>query len=153
MADWRAVPGVPGYEVSAEGQVRELGKVVMVNGRPVGKPARIVAVTPTEGGYEKVSLSGRPWLLHVLVALVWIGPPPAGMVVDHINGIRSDNRAANLRYLTQKRNVQVGKASKLDEQRAARIRAKYGTKTQAEIAAEEGVSQQQVSKVQRGKAW
>lgn len=33
---------------------------------------------------------------HVIVAEVWLGPRPAGMVVDHIDGCRTNNAAVNL---------------------------------------------------------
>lgn len=44
---------------------------------------------------------GRQTLLlhHVIV-----GRPPAGLMVDHINGIPLDNRRANLRFVTRQQN-------------------------------------------------
>ncbi len=44
---------------------------------------------------------GRHTLLHHFV----VGKPPAGMVTDHINGNRDDNRRCNLRHVTQARNL------------------------------------------------
>ena len=41
---------------------------------------------------------------HILVAIAWLGPRPAGCVVDHLNGILSDYRAANLQWITPTEN-------------------------------------------------
>lgn len=41
---------------------------------------------------------------HTLMALTWIGPRPAGMEIDHINGDRCDYRADNLQYVTPEEN-------------------------------------------------
>jgi hypothetical protein len=43
-------------------------------------------------------------LVHSVVAESFIGPIPDGCEVDHMNGVRSDNRADNLRYLTRSEN-------------------------------------------------
>ena len=42
--------------------------------------------------------------VHILMALTWIGPLPAGHVVDHINGDIFDWRVDNLQYITPKEN-------------------------------------------------
>ena len=41
----------------------------------------------------------------------WNGPIPEGLTVDHINGIRDDNRLINLRLLTPEDNVREGRSS------------------------------------------
>ena len=44
-------------------------------------------------------------LVHHAVALAWIGlMPDAGYVVDHLNGLVTDNRACNLSWVTPEEN-------------------------------------------------
>lgn len=151
---WAAIPGFDPFQVNEDGEVRRPGRVGLVNGRPVGKPPKLVAQAVNEDGYREVRLHGRRALVHVLVARAFLGPPPSPKhVVDHKNGLRSDARLSNLRYLTGTENTQAGLSAKLDHRRAERIRRRYGKETQADIAAAEGVSQQTVSRVVRGKAW
>ncbi len=55
------------------------------------------------GGYLKVNLNKRNEYLHRLAWVITYGVWPAG-VVDHINGIKDDNRIANLRDVTRSAN-------------------------------------------------
>ena len=54
---------------------------------------------------------------HILashaVHLAWIGPIPDGFVVDHLNGVTTDNRASNLQAVTPAENVRRAKLLKI----------------------------------------
>lgn len=55
-------------------------------------------------GYRAISYRGRQWYEHRLAWLLSNGVEPSGQV-DHINGIRTDNRLANLRVATPSQNA------------------------------------------------
>ena len=50
-------------------------------------------------GYDCVNLQNRTYLVHSLVAQVFLGTP-SGLLstIKHVNGIKDDNRVENLKY-------------------------------------------------------
>lgn len=56
-------------------------------------------------GYKTVRLGGRSYKLHRLAWLHATGSWPTGDI-DHINGVRHDNRLCNLRDVSRKTNLQ-----------------------------------------------
>ena len=54
-------------------------------------------------GYRKIYILGIPILAHRAVWAYHYGEWPKGQI-DHINGVRSDNRLQNLRDVTQREN-------------------------------------------------
>jgi len=102
----------------ALGDVRELvsynaetGTFTWNKTRPyctVGKPAG--GLTPY--GYVRIVLCGRPYQAHRLAWFYTYGRWPSHEI-DHINGVRDDNRLANLREATPSQN-QANKAMRSD---------------------------------------
>lgn len=103
--EWRKIPDWP-YEVSDHGRVRRSWA------GPSTTAGRVLK-TPVDSstGYPQVRLSNgsrdsaRTFRVHRLVALVFLGPCPAGKVVNHQNGDKTDNRPDNLEYVSQPDNV------------------------------------------------
>lgn len=57
-------------------------------GKPVGKNAT---------GYVTVEINGKTVPAHRIIWIIANGEIPCGMMIDHINGVRNDNRIGNLR--------------------------------------------------------
>ncbi len=61
-----------------------------------------------ERGYRRINIDGKSYYEHRLAWLFTHGSWPTGDV-DHANGDRSDNRAANLRLATRQQNLRNGR--------------------------------------------
>lgn len=98
---WAPVVGAEGrYEVSDRGRVRSL----------LGRAPRLLTLKPNSNGYLTVNIySGsrprRRRSVHQLVAEAFIGPHPPDTDVRHLNGVKTDCRAANLAYGTRSQNM------------------------------------------------
>lgn len=67
----------------------------------------------TKKGYAYISIDGKGYMAHRLARMYIDGQMPAAQV-DHINGIRHDNRAANLRHATNTTNLQNLRTARSD---------------------------------------
>lgn len=111
---WLPVPGFEGlYEASSHGSIRSLQRTARVRGGALRTvPGRVLAATGGRGRagrYPTVALciDGVRFdrSVHVLIALTFIGPRPAGQVVRHADDIGSHLCDGNLSYGTQAENV------------------------------------------------
>lgn len=153
--EWRSVVDFPAYSVSSLGRVR---RELSNQGGPAG---RLVKGSPNNCGYLQVQFwAGRTRrerirLVHHLVMEAFVGQRPEGHVVNHKNGVKTDNRLVNLEYCTPAENsthaaqvLRVGR-SKLGEGEAIAIRwmrAHCGT-THRALAAMFGVSQPAITHI------
>ena len=106
---WRDVPSLPGILVSNEGRVMH---VPHRGPMPKGKGTRPYGGQPTFGVWNKadarfiISVSGKTYKVHRLVAEAFHGPAPFdGAVVMHLDENAANNRASNLQWGTQKENL------------------------------------------------
>lgn len=150
---WREIPGFPDYQSSSLGEIRSCKS---------GKWKPIRATLHSKTGYLAVSLRvGGQYVtrsVHRLIALTFIGPAD-GRDVNHMNGIKRDNRLANLEYLSRGDNHRhayrtrlrepVGR--KLSDEQVREISALQGVGTQDEIARAFGVCRASVGLIHNGK--
>jgi HNH endonuclease/NUMOD4 motif len=105
---WRPVAGHAGYEISSDGRVRSVDRVItsMRKGGPVQARlnGRVLAVSTANSGYLIAMIGrARPYI-HSLVLEAFVGPRPPGHQAAHGNGDRRDNRVGNLRWATRAEN-------------------------------------------------
>lgn len=103
---WKPIPGFPHYEASSEGRVRSIDRYLPFRGKKRLYHGRIIAPRPLPNGYQRIA-AGRncDTYIHRLVCLAFHGEPSQPkMDVNHKNGIKSDNRAENLEWMTRSEN-------------------------------------------------
>jgi len=90
MERWKFVPGSLKYEVSDQGRVRHI--------------KRILSPRLFKNGYLNVQLPGKQAYVHRLVLSAFIGTIPEGYEVNHLNGNKTDNKLKNLECVTPHQN-------------------------------------------------
>lgn len=97
------------YEVSSLGRVRGLDRMATGAAKKMKIRARVLRTRVRKDGYLTVNFSfngrGSQFAVHRLVALAFIGNKERHPVVNHKNGVKTDNRASNLEWVTQQQNV------------------------------------------------
>ena len=167
--EWREIPGFWGYEVSSHGNVRSWRVPRWRNKRAV-KPHPVKLRRAR--GYNRVFLQdsdekSKPFQVHRLVALMFIGTPPSDAhEIGHKNDDKTDNRAENLEWVTRQQNIQqrndrsrqawgsaVNTAKlKPDDVRAIRRAVTNGLRN-CDLARSFGVSHAAISSIVKGRSW
>jgi HNH endonuclease len=127
----------------------------------------VIMRTSLGNGYLKLELLGKHLTVHRLVAEAFLGRCPSGAQVNHINGVKTDNRVSNLEYVTRSENMKHAfrlglqsnqgerhSQSRLTDEKVREIRQllAVGFK-QAEVAKMMNVHQTAVSRANSGKRW
>lgn len=109
---WKPVSNYDGlYEVSNLGRVRSLNRIIVRrNGYRKTLKGTVLKKMLNSNGYECVELYNRDFvrkrkLVHCLILGSFDENKEKKPCIDHINGCRTDNRLENLRWCTQKENV------------------------------------------------
>lgn len=63
------------------------------------------AGTSDNKGHLVVGYKRKMYKVHRVIYEIFHGPIPKGMAIDHINGIKYDNRVDNLRLVTRSQNM------------------------------------------------
>lgn len=116
METWKDIPGYEGiYQASTSGNIRTVEGKITSNAR-CAKRRWKSRVLKGRGDYyatgRKVSLwkDGRckDCLVARLVAITFLGAPPDGFTVNHIDGNRMNNAVENLEWLSLADNIRHG---------------------------------------------
>lgn len=114
IEEWKPIKGYEEiYEVSNMGRIKALG--FKKNNKSRSKKGLLQPFT--SNSYQKVSLTDRnskakTYFIHQLVAKHFIDNSNNYNIVDHINTNKADNRYFNLRWTTQKGNMNNDKTIK-----------------------------------------
>jgi hypothetical protein len=160
MSEWRDV-----HEFEGMYQVNEYGTV-----RNARTGRELKARKNTKGYYQVVLQKDKKshWkLVHRLVAMAFVPGYVPGLTVDHLNNIKYDNRANNLKWVTLLANRQRATTDGLIVKGSDRLNSKLsenivccmyileseGKFSQQQIADFLGVSRPVVNRVLAGKTW
>lgn len=174
---WRPAVGFEGYyEVSSMGRVRSIDRIV--RGKFGGdhlQPGRVLKQAVKVHGYHFVNLScdGRARCQHVhrLVAKAFLTADDARPEVNHKSGVKSDNSASNLEWVTKSENSKHAYRTGLRERKGptpkfgmdnpgarhstevvlAIVAARANGETFKQISERLGVSQAQACRIANGK--
>jgi len=163
--EWRPVVGFEGwYEVS------NLGNIKRVKAACGARPGKVLKTPRNKLGYPQVFFSvlnhysGHS--VHRLVAAAFIGSPPVGKpFVNHIDGNKANNKAANLEYVSHAENtahsIRLGLTfqgsrcfgAKITEDDVRQIRALRGQMVPREVGRKFGIAGDTVRSIWYRKTW
>lgn len=163
MEKWLKIPGFSGkYMISSTGLVKSFKY----------KKEAILKPRPNDTGYLRIVLykDGMSFVMpiHRLVAEAFIPNPDNKPFINHINGLKDDNRSENLEWCTHSENMRHAHAnglinlngennpnSKLKKRDVVRIRKLYikGGVTQKELANDFDTTQSRISRIVNNKNW
>ncbi len=148
--EWKNVENF-NYQVSSIGEIKN------------NLTYRILKLRIDKNGYNDILLSNngfkKRFKVHRLVAIAFIPNPENKQEVNHINGIKNDNRFENLEWVTSNENEKHAfindlKHTKISFEIANSIRNefKFGIKSKI-LMNKYGLSKSQINKIINKKSW
>lgn len=169
MEQWVDVKGFEsGYQISNLGKIKSKSRIVDYGWKKALRKEKILKtrICPKQGyEYTILSINGvrKTVKIHRLVADAFIINKFNKPSVNHINGIKKDNRASNLEWVTSYENTihafktglrhgvkgEKSHLSRLNNKDIKKIRKEYsnGDISQQKLAIKYGVSQSQIYRI------
>jgi hypothetical protein len=162
------------YEISNLGNIRSVhGIITRSNGRKHTRVSKQLKPALNQSGYFAgavcVNKKMIPYVVHRLVAEVFIPNPFNKLEVNHMNGVKTDNRLVNLEWVTHQENMdhayenglvrilkgeEIG-TSILNEQQVKEIRSKFIPRiySRVKLAKEYNISEATIKDILYRRTW
>lgn len=171
---WKDVVGYEGYyQISNLGTLKSLNRIVKHKKGTLSVRERIISPYISTFGYPSVRMTKgnitKNFKIHRLIAEMFIPNPENKPQVNHINGVKTDNRIENLEWVTHSENLNhaLEKSlrimpsgtnvynSKLTEVIVLTARKRYSSEkiSYQKLANEYGVSKSVMMLAVKGKNW
>lgn len=96
IEEYKVISKHPSYEISNTGIIRDVNTKKIKN------------QTMSNKGYKLVCLNGKPYLVHRLVAMVFIPNPDGYLYINHKDENKTNNCVDNLEWCTNEYNERYG---------------------------------------------
>lgn len=169
---WKDIKGFEGiYQVSDLGRIRSLDRLKLNKHNSYTKVKGCIIKSFKKKGYPSVSLSiyntKKTFSVHRLVADSFILNLENKREVNHINGIKTDNRVNNLEWVSSKENIKHAykmglmknkfgekhHGCKLTEDQVIKIKYDLKELSHSEIAKMFNVNPSRISSIRCGRTW
>lgn len=99
---WKSVQEFPRYLVSNQGQIKNIktGHILKQSTNGTGKYPHVRLCDDNGCNTKRV---------HKIVASAFLGETPKGLEINHIDGVKTNNKDTNYEFVTHKRNMEHAK--------------------------------------------
>src|SRR5947207_2639415 len=105
--EWKIIPFANSYEISTFGSIRSLETKILLKSTPNYNNYRQIDLLLNERSNDSRKPNKQRFLVHVLVATVFIGEKPTPKhTVNHKDGVHDNNKLYNLEWMTPKQQSQ-----------------------------------------------